>query len=42
VIQNIPRGSLTMFIIEINTFDKSGQMVLAGKTTAILPNPGET
>jgi acyl dehydratase len=37
VLQVIPRSSLHILTIEINTFDEKGDMVLTGKATAFLP-----
>jgi len=40
VVQRIPRSSMTVLTIEINTYDRNDQLVLAGKATAFVPNQG--
>jgi hypothetical protein len=37
VLQNVTRNSVAVLVVEINTFDESGNMVISGKATAFLP-----
>jgi acyl dehydratase len=40
VVQKIPRSSMTVLTIEINTYDQDDRLVIAGKATAFVPNQG--
>ena len=37
ILQNISRNAVSILTIEMNTFDETGELVLAGKATAFLP-----